>query len=67
MKKFIKTGLLFIVTMFVLSIAGLQVSNADGCEDLCTPKENKTCTARGGATCSGFEDMSTIDPIPPDL
>jgi len=62
MKKFIKTGLLFIALTFVLSVIGIPVSNAGACEDICTPRNGETCTARG-QTCDNFENMSTIDPI----
>ncbi len=62
MKKFIKTGLLFIALLFVLSVIGIQVSHAEYCEDICTPKEGSTCTARG-ETCPGFASMTTIPPI----
>jgi|GEM_PF-3850350 len=63
MKKSIKKGLLFIALIFVLSAIGVPISNAGPCEDICTPREESTCTARG-ETCHGFENMSTIDPIP---
>jgi len=66
MKKFIKTGLLFTALLLVFLVMGVQVINAGYCEDLCTPREDSSCTARG-ETCPGFESMTPIDPIPPDL
>jgi len=63
MKKSIKKGILFIALTFAFSTIGVSLSNAGDCEDLCTPKEDSTCTARE-QTCHGFENMSTIDPIP---
>lgn len=66
MRKFIKTGLLFIAFMFVLSIINIQSSRAGYCEDLCVPKEGACCTARGQA-CPGFEAYKPIEPIKPTL
>jgi hypothetical protein len=63
MKKNIKIGLFTIATMFILSIVALQVTRAGACEDICTPKEDKTCTVRGGLICNNFEKMTTIEPI----
>jgi hypothetical protein len=62
MKKNIKTGLLFIAIMFVISIIGIQVSNAGPCEDSCVPSEDNTCTA-WGTTCNDFENYKLLKPI----
>lgn len=66
MKKNIKTGILLVAIMFIVSIVGVNISNAGYCEDICTPREEESCTARG-ETCDGFENMKTIDPIDGDV
>lgn len=61
MKKIIKSGLLFIALLFVLSVIGIQVSHAGYCEDICTPQDNKMCIARG-TICTDFKAMTIIGP-----